>query len=159
MVGSFDLAADQNFNHGSVALIAQAYFPLLGPVTAGVHGLHCGDEWRYFRPLLDGDEVHATKMLVRAEPMQGRLAGDKMFIQADEIRFYNQNDELVAIQVMPIIRAEREESKKRGKYSSIERATYTETDIAQIDKELENELPRSATPRRRGGHACPAVTT
>ena len=33
-------------------------------------------------------------MLVRAEPMQGRLAGDKMFIQADEIRFYNQNDEL-----------------------------------------------------------------
>ena len=81
-----------------------------------------------------------------AERMQGRLAGDKMFIQADEIRFYNQNDELVAIQVMPIIRAEREESKKRGKYSSIEPATYTEADIAQIDKELENELPRAQPP-------------
>ena len=118
-----------------------------GQGLPGVHGLHCGDEWRYFRPLLSGDEVHATKTLVRAEPMKGRLAGDKMFIQADEIRFYNQDDELVATQLMPIIRAEREESKKRGKYSDIERATYTEADIAQIDKELENELPRGATPR------------
>ncbi|MGH2370836.1 MAG: FAS1-like dehydratase domain-containing protein [Chloroflexota bacterium] len=118
-----------------------------GQGLPGVHGLHSGDEWRYFRPLYEGDELHATKELVRAEPMEGRLAGKKMYIQADEIRFYNQSDELVAIQVMPVIRAEREESKKRGKYTNIKRSTYTDEEIAQIDAELEAELPRGATPR------------
>jgi acyl dehydratase len=118
-----------------------------GQGLPGVHGLHSGDEWRYFRPLFEGDEIHATKELVRADPMEGRLAGKKMYIQADEIRFYNQKDELVAIQVMPVIRAEREESKKRGKYTSIARATYSDEDIAQIDAELEAEIPRGGTPR------------
>jgi hypothetical protein len=112
-----------------------------------VHGLHSGDEWRYFRPLYEGDELHATKELVRADPMEGRLAGKKMYIQADEIRFYNQKDELVAIQVMPVIRAEREESKKRGKYTQIERSTYSDEEIAQIDAELEAEVARGGTPR------------
>ena len=118
-----------------------------GQGLPGVHGLHCGDQWRYLRPLLEGDEIHATKELVRAEPMQGRLAGDKMFIQADEICYYNQNDELMAVQVMPVIRAEREESKKRGKYAEIPRATYTAAEIEQIDDELAHELPRGAVPR------------
>lgn len=64
-----------------------------------------------------------------------------MYIQADEIRFYNQREELVAI------RAEREESKKRGKYTQVEKVTYTDEEIAQIDAELEREVPRGARPR------------
>jgi acyl dehydratase len=118
-----------------------------GQGLPGVHGLHSGDTWRYFRPVLAGDELHATKTLVRAEPMEGRLAGTKMYIQADEIRFYNQHDELVAIQTMPVIRAEREESKKRGKYTQVQKATYTDEEIAQIDAELEAEVPRGGKPR------------
>jgi acyl dehydratase len=118
-----------------------------GQGLPGVHGLHSGDRWRYYRPLLDGDKMHATKELVRADPMEGRLAGNKMFIQAEDIKFYNQNDELVAIQTMPVIRAEREESKKRGKYTSIPKAVYTAEEIEQIDKELEGEIPRGANPR------------
>jgi acyl dehydratase len=118
-----------------------------GQGLPGVHGLHSGDRWWYFRPVLEGDELHATKELIRADPMEGRLAGKKMFIQADEISFFNQDDELVAIQHMPVIRAEREESKKRGKYTNVQRATYTDEEIAQIDKELEAEIPRGGTPR------------
>jgi acyl dehydratase len=118
-----------------------------GQGLPGVHGLHSGDRWRYYQPVLDGDVLHATKELIRADPMQGRLAGNKMYIQAEEIRFYNQRDELVAIQIMPVIRAEREESKKRGKYTETPRAVYTDAEIEQIDKELEAEVPRGANPR------------
>lgn len=118
-----------------------------GQGLPGVHGLHSGDRWRYYRPVLDGDVIHATKKLVRADPMEGRLAGSKMFIQAEDISFYNQNDELLAIQTMPVIRAEREESKKRGKYASIPKAIYTDEEIEQIDKELEGEVPRGGDPR------------
>jgi acyl dehydratase len=118
-----------------------------GQGLPGVHGLHSGDDWWYYRPVLDGDVLHSTKMLIKAEPMEGRFAGKNMFIQADEICFYNQNDELVAKQHMPVIRAERESAKKTGKYTSIEKSTYTDEEIAQIDKELEGEIPRGGTPR------------
>ena len=63
------------------------------------------------------------------------------------IRYHNQRDELVAIQDFPIIRAEREAAKSRGKNTKLETATYTDEDIAQIDRELEQEVPRGATPR------------
>lgn len=118
-----------------------------GQGLPGVHGLHSGDHWWYFRPVLDGDVLHATKELIRADPMEGRLAGKAMFIQADAIRFYNQDDELVAIQHMPVIRAEREASKSAGKYTKVQKSTYTDEELAQIDKELEVERPRGATPR------------
>ncbi len=118
-----------------------------GQGLPGVHGLHSGDRWRFYRPVLEGDEVNATKTLVRIEPMEGRMAGSKMAIQADEIRFYNQNEELLAIQTMPIIRAEREEAKKRGKYSDRKKTTYTPEELAQIDAEYEAETPRGAETR------------
>lgn len=118
-----------------------------GQGLPGVHGLHSGDTWWYYRPVLDGDVLHATKTLVKADHMEGRFAGKNMFIQADELRFYNQDEELVAIQHMPVIRAERESAKKTGKYTEIKKETYTEEEIAQIDKELEEEIPRGSTPR------------
>jgi acyl dehydratase len=118
-----------------------------GQGLPGVHGLHSGDTWRYHRPVLAGDEIHATKTLIRIDPMEGRLAGNKMMIQADEIRFYNQDDVLVAVQTMPIIRAEREAAKKGGRYSSRKKTTYTAEEIEQIDKEMGAEKPRGATVR------------
>jgi hypothetical protein len=97
--------------------------------------------------VFDGDKLYSNKTLIKAEPMEGRFAGKKMFIQADEIRFYNQNDELVAKQHMPVIRAEREAAKKGGKYTDIKKVTYSDEEIAQIDKEYKQEVPRGATPR------------
>lgn len=118
-----------------------------GQGLPGVHGFHSGDGWRLLRPILDGDELRATKELVRAEPMTGRYAGKKMFIQVEEIRYYNQENEVVAIQSFPIIRAEREAAKSRGTNSQLTTATYTDEEIAQIDAELEREIPRGATLR------------
>jgi acyl dehydratase len=118
-----------------------------GQGLPGVHGFHSGDGWRLLRPISEGDELRATKELVRAQPMTGSYAGKKMFMQEEDIRYYNQNDELVAVQRFPIIRAEREEAKGRGKNSGVRKATYTDEEIAQIDKELEEEIPRGAAPR------------
>lgn len=118
-----------------------------GQGLPGVHGLHSGDTWTYYQPAFDGDILHSTKMLVRADYMKGRLAGDKMFIQADELNFYNQDDELLAKQIMPVIRAERKASKEVGKYAEIKKTTYTEADIAKLDEEYLNEHPRGSETR------------
>jgi acyl dehydratase len=118
-----------------------------GQGLPGVHGFHSGDGWQLLRPILNGDKLRATKELVRAEPMTGRYAGKKMFIQVEEIRYYNQRDEVVAIQSFPIIRAEREEAKSKGTNKPLTTATYTDEEIAHIDHELEQEQPRGSEPR------------
>ncbi len=118
-----------------------------GQGLPGVHGFHSGDRWKLYRPILEGDVLHATKELVKAEPLEGRFAGNKMFMQEDKICYYNQNDELVAVQFFPVIRAEREEAKSRGKYSDKKKATYSDEEITQLDNEFEAEVARGGTPR------------
>jgi acyl dehydratase len=118
-----------------------------GEGLPGVHGLHSGDHWWYYRPVFEGDELHATKKLIKADPMKGRLAGSAMLMQVREIDFFNQNDQLVARQHMPVIRAERDESKKRGKYSDIPPAVYSAAEIEALDAELNAESARGAEPR------------
>ena len=49
------------------------------------------------------------------EEFQGKWAG-RQILQKQELKFYNQKDELLAKNIMPIIRGERTEGKKRGKY-------------------------------------------
>ncbi|MBV6759093.1 FAS1-like dehydratase domain-containing protein [Rhodococcus opacus] len=117
-----------------------------GQGLPGVHGLHSGDHWQFFQPVRNGDVLRATKELIKADFKEGRMAS-RMLVQADEIRFYNQRDELVAIQTMPIFRMERGESKSTGKNAELAIATYTPEEIAQIDAELDAEKPRGTETR------------
>jgi acyl dehydratase len=117
-----------------------------GEGLPGVHGLHSSDHWTYYQPVLDGDEVHATKTLTAADEMQGRWAG-RSIMQKRNFKFFNQKDELVAVCLMNAVRGERNEGKSRGKYADIKKATYTPAEIAQIDSEIEAEIVRGAEPR------------
>jgi acyl dehydratase len=117
-----------------------------GQGLPGVHGLHSSDRWIYYRPLLEGDTVRAVKEPVSLEERKGAYAARSM-MQTDNIWFYNQRDELVALQVMSAVRAAREAGKKAGKYSQVKPATYTDEEIEAIDRELEAEEPRGAVPR------------
>ena len=106
-----------------------------GQGLPGVHGLHSRDRWTFFRPLLEGDEVHATKETAALDERTGKWAGRSM-LQLVKIRFYNQRDEQVAICDMYIIRAEREAGKKAGKYAQIPKAVYTDEEIDQIEEAM-----------------------
>lgn len=117
-----------------------------GEGLPGVHGLHASDRWVYHRPLLDGDEVHATKEMVALDERTGSYAG-RSLMQVREMRYYNQRDELVATCRMSAVRAERDKGKEKGKYASIPKARYTPEEIAQIDAETAAEQVRGAVPR------------
>jgi hypothetical protein len=77
-----------------------------GEGLPGVHGLHSRDCWTYYRPILDGDEIHAVKMLVRLEEKSGTYAG-RSVTPTGLFRYFNQRDELVAKCLMPAFRVER----------------------------------------------------
>lgn len=114
-----------------------------GEGLPGVHGLHSGDRWIYYRPVLDGDELHATKTLIGAQEMHGRWAG-RSILQTRDFKFYNQQNELVARCVMAAVRGERNEGKSRGKYSDVEKATYSAAEIDAIDNEIAAEIVRGS---------------
>ena len=96
-----------------------------GEGLPGVHGLHASDKWTYYLPLLDGDEVRATKEMIALEDRTGSYAGRSM-MQRREFKYFNQRDELVARCVMSAVRTERDAGKEIGKYMSIPKARYTD---------------------------------
>ena len=117
-----------------------------GEGLPGVHGLHSRDRWVYYLPILEGDEIYATKKLVSLEEKSGAYAG-RSIIQSREFRYFNQRKELVATCLMSAFRVERHAGNEGGKYSAIEKARYTVEEIAQIDAETAAEEVRGATPR------------
>lgn len=117
-----------------------------GEGLPGVHGLHSRDRWTYYRPVLAGDEIRATKKLVGIEEKRGSFAG-RSVIQTREFAYRNQRDELVARCLMSAFRVERTAGKQRGKYASIEKARYTRDEIAKIDDAIDAEVVRGSRPR------------
>jgi acyl dehydratase len=117
-----------------------------GEGLPGVHGLHAHDRWIYYRPMLDGDEIHATKEWTGLDERTGKYAG-RSLMQRREFKYYNQHDELIAKCLMASVRAERHEGKEKGKYSTVERARYTDDDIRRIDEEIASEEVRGSAPR------------
>ena len=117
-----------------------------GEGLPGVHGLHASDQWVYYRPLLDGDEVRATKEMIALDERTGSYAGRSM-MQRREFKYYNQRHELVARCVMSAVRSERKAGKDIGKYMSVPKARYSEEEIAKIDADVGAEEVRGGQTR------------
>ena len=117
-----------------------------GEGLPGVPGLHASDQWTYYRPLLDGDEVRATKEMTALDERTGSYAGRSM-MQRREFKYYNQRDELVARCVMSAVRTERHAGKEIGKYMSIPKARYSDEEIRRIDTDVAAEEVRGNRPR------------
>lgn len=117
-----------------------------GEGLPGVHGLHSRDRWIYYLPILEGDEIRATKKLVGMEEKKGAYAG-RSFIQTREFAYFNQRDERVARCLMSAFRVERHGGKEGGKYAGVEPARYTEKQIEEIDDAIAAEEVRGADTR------------
>ncbi|MCB1464445.1 MAG: MaoC family dehydratase N-terminal domain-containing protein [Nitratireductor sp.] len=117
-----------------------------GEGLPGVHGLHARDRWTYYRPLLEGDEVSATKKLVGLEEKRGSYSG-KAVMQIREFNFGNQRGEAVARCQMSALRVERHVGKGSNKYANTPKAKYTDEEIANIDDEVAAEIVRGSDTR------------
>ena len=117
-----------------------------GEGLPGVHGLHASDQWAYYLPLLEGDQVRATKVMTALDERTGKYAGRSM-MQVREFKYYNQRDELVARCIMSAVRAERHAGKEIGKYMDIPKARYSDDQIRAIDADAAAEEVRGNHPR------------
>jgi len=117
-----------------------------GEGLPGVHGLHAGDAWTYFRPLLAGDEVRAVSQLVALDERDGRFAG-RSYMQVRRFDYFDQDDALVARCDMSAVRAERDAGRERGEKSGVALARYSPEDIERIEALYDAEEIRGSIPR------------
>ena len=125
------------------------YWPCAQGITMrGVHSWHSGNEWEWYRPIYEGDEIFVevtpTGIFERPSKMAGRV-----WQAYDEAIYKNQRGEVIAKAIGWTTLAERDVAGERGKerHAGITRASYTPEEMERIYQDYEREVIRGATPR------------
>jgi acyl dehydratase len=129
--------------------------PLLGdpppvkvkrPSFRGIHVFVSGSTWNWYRPLYPGDQLYSFGGTESVVEKKSEFAERSLLVTYVSVKM-NQNAEVVAVSRTLAIHTERKRAREKGKYSSIEPATYTDEDIEKLDAIYAAEQPRGAEPR------------
>lgn len=112
----------------------------------GIHAWHSGNDWEFFRPIREGDEIQYRVQVKDLVEKQSKMAR-RTFIEYCETFYETAEGEPIARCTGWSVRAERRASGEQGKYRHIETARYTPDEIRQIYADYEAEDIRGATPR------------
>lgn len=113
----------------------------------GIHAWHSGNDWEWFRPILEGDELTVEVTLKDVVEKKSRMA-KRTFIGYDETIYRNQRGKIVSKVLGWSILAGRTESKKERKYRNIpNKASYTQEEVRAIYDAYEKEEIRGSNPR------------
>ncbi|MDO8567341.1 MAG: MaoC family dehydratase N-terminal domain-containing protein [Dehalococcoidales bacterium] len=113
---------------------------------AGVHALWAGDDWDFFKPIYENDQIKNTLSLVSVNERASKFAG-KMWEQIEKLTFKNQKGEVVATCHRHFYRYERTEKPRDSKYTPVKVYHYTREELEAIEKDIQNEERRGANPR------------
>ncbi len=112
----------------------------------GVHAMYGGTDFRWERPIREGDRVRGDSILLDLVEKPSRFA-KRAIQQIYRTTFTNQAGEVVGVADSWCFRTERDTARERGKYGAVEPHRYTEDEVATIARAYRNETPRGASPR------------
>jgi acyl dehydratase len=139
-------------------MVGQINSPMLGdPATdeekalrkslwKGVHVFVSGSQWDWYRPVYPGDTIFSYNGDETCEVKQSEFSGRSVITVRKDVKV-NQRGEVVGVYRILRVLTERKTAAKKGKYSALEPATYTDEDIAKIDEIYANEKVRGAEKR------------
>jgi acyl dehydratase len=104
----------------------------------GVHVFVSGSTWDWYRPIFPGDTLYSFGGEESLEVKPSEFAGRSVIQVRRDVKV-NQRGEVVGVYRILRILTERKTAANKGKYSAIEPATYTDADIAEIDRIYEEE--------------------
>jgi len=117
-----------------------------GGVMPGIHAWGSGNTWEFYKPICVGDEFTYEVTLLSVEEKKSNMAG-KSYISTDAAVYKNQNGEIVAKAIGWSVLAERKSAGSGKKYRDIKKAHYSQEEIDNIHKDIEDEKIRGAKPR------------
>src|SRR3546814_16581450 len=102
----------------------------------------------WYRPIYAGDHLFSFGGTESGVEKESEFAERSVFVTYVSVKM-NQRAEIVAISRTLAIHTERKTAREKGKYSSIEPATYTDDDIAKLDEIYAYEHVQGAEKRWR----------
>lgn len=130
------------------------------PSFRGIHVFVSGSSWQWFRPLNEGDTIYSFGGTESVVEKKSEFAERSLLITYASVKM-NQRAEIVAIMRMLAIHTERKTAREKGKYSTIEPATYSDEDLARIEAVYDAEQVRGKEQRCwedvRVGEALPPM--
>jgi acyl dehydratase len=112
----------------------------------GIHVFVSGGTWEFYNPIRPGDTLYSFKGEESLSVNPSEFAGRNVIQVSREVKF-NQRAEVVGVYRTLRVLTERKTAAKKGKYSAIEPATYTDEDIAKIDAVYAAEEVRGGNTR------------
>jgi acyl dehydratase len=98
----------------------------------GVHVFVSGSTWDWYRPIYPGDTLFSFNGEESCEVKQSEFAGRSVINVRRDVKV-NQRGEVVAVYRILRVLTERKTAAKKGKYSELQPASYTDDQIADID--------------------------
>lgn len=114
----------------------------------GVGKYYTGVEWTWWRPLYPDDQPFVERITsdIRVKETSS-FSGGRTVTEIYRDLYIDSCGTPIGRREEAYLSADREGSKKQGRYSGIERQTYTPDDIAKIDEVYAAEQRRGAEPR------------
>jgi acyl dehydratase len=98
----------------------------------GIHVFVSGSTWDWYRPIYPGDTLYSFRGQERCDLKQSEFSGRSVIQVLRDVKV-NQRAEVVAVYRILQVLTERKSAVKKGKYSAIEPASYSDEQIAEID--------------------------
>ncbi|WP_260582863.1 MaoC family dehydratase N-terminal domain-containing protein [Sphingopyxis sp. PET50] len=98
----------------------------------GIHVFVSGSQWDFYRPIFPGDTIYSFNGDESCEVKQSEFACRSVITVRRDVKF-NQRGEVVAVYRILRVLTERKTAAKKGKYSAIEPASYTDEEMQAIE--------------------------
>ncbi len=114
----------------------------------GVSKYYSGDQWTWWKPVYPDEVIYTEEttcdVIVRET---SRFSGRPTVTEVYRSLYVDSEGQPVAVREQSFVSAEREGSRKAGRYDNVKRQTYTPEDIAKIDAVYAAEERRGAEKR------------
>lgn len=114
----------------------------------GLGGFHAGTTFRFYWPILVGDEVRAESTFTGFDGPSLSNFGEKKVVDHYRNEYFNQRGEKVCEAEWYVVRVERKKAREKGKYMDITLPhPWSEEELRQIEENILAERPRGENPR------------
>ena len=118
-----------------------------GDPLRGIGQYMCGERWVFPKPIRAGDVLWQSQTLHSAELRRSSFGGGSGALLSHRVSWDDEDGSPFAVRFLDFWHADREKSREAGKNRNIEKATYTDGDLARLEALFEAEQRRGATRR------------
>lgn len=113
----------------------------------GTGKYYAGVKWTLYRPIYPGRPVFSENYTLAVQVKESEFSGGRSVKETFRYLYVDADGSPIATRDESYINAERQGSKKSGKYAHIQRQQWTQDELAEVERAYEAEVRRGADPQ------------